>query len=609
MKDTARSAGSGKTGLGLIPSMFLVTALSMILTELAGVISTIIDGLITSRALGEDAYSAISLLGPFVSILLLIAGFLSTGSQVVCSKHLGKGEKKEADDVFSATCLIIVLASAVLVAMCVFMPRQLISISGVSMNRKPELYPLMFRYLSGYLFGIPALMLIQLISPVVVMDGSGRLLPISSVILCIVNVAGDLISIYVFHAGIFGIALATSIAYYVQLFVLLTHFFRKKGVFHLSLRFSNLFHLLEVVKAGSPSLVRKVASVLRDLIINRFNLIIALSTAAVAARGMQNDLNLLMFCLATGISRTLLTMCSVYYSAEDRAGLKRLFAFSMKFGILLTAVAGAILALLAPVIAGYYSSDPEVIAMAVFSIRCLALSLVFDLVSISYQNYLQGIQRRKILSVIALAERFAIPVGLALLLGRMFGSKGVLASVPFGKIVLVLIMFIGICVKCKGIPRHIEDFMFLPEGFGGSESDNMYERVTSIDEVGALSEKAGSFCAERGIDDRTTKLISLFTEEIINNVFEHGKKKRLHPYGVDYRLAVNDEKISITFRDLCQAFDPIHWKQLHSGESTPDDVGIKLVLGLAEDVKYFNAFQSNNLILYLEPKPDTGSEI
>ena len=108
--------------------MFLFTALALILTALAGVISTIIDGMITSRNLGEDAYSAISLLGPFVSILLLIAGYISTGSQIVCSRYLGKGEKKEADAVFSVSLMITILASAVLVILCIFAPRFLISV-------------------------------------------------------------------------------------------------------------------------------------------------------------------------------------------------------------------------------------------------------------------------------------------------------------------------------------------------------------------------------------------------------------------------------------------------------------------------------------------------
>ena len=77
----------------LIPGMFMATAFAMILTELTGVIATISDGLITSRALGPDAYSAISLLGPFTGILLVIAGSMATGCQVIAAQYLGKGEK------------------------------------------------------------------------------------------------------------------------------------------------------------------------------------------------------------------------------------------------------------------------------------------------------------------------------------------------------------------------------------------------------------------------------------------------------------------------------------------------------------------------------------
>ena len=130
----------------------------------------------------------------------------------------------------------------------------------------------------------------------------------------------------------------------------------------------------------------------------------------------------------------------------------------------------------------------------------------------------------------------------------------------------------------------------------------MYDRIDTIDEVAPLSEKACLFCKDHGIEERTAKLISLFTEEMASNVILHGRKRRFGAYGVDYRLAINDDKISITFRDLCEAFDPVRWRELHRDEAMPDSVGIRMVLDLAKDVRYFNAFQSNNLILYLDRK-------
>ena len=53
--------------------MFLSTAVSMIFTRLAGVIAHIIDGIVPCRYIGQDAYSAVSLLGPFTGTLVLLA--------------------------------------------------------------------------------------------------------------------------------------------------------------------------------------------------------------------------------------------------------------------------------------------------------------------------------------------------------------------------------------------------------------------------------------------------------------------------------------------------------------------------------------------------------
>lgn len=88
-----------------------------------------------------------------------------------------------------------------------------------------------------------------------------------------------------------------------------------------------------------------------------------------------------------------------------------------------------------------------------------------------------------------------------------------------------------------------------------------------------------------------------------SNVILHGKKRRFGTYGVDYRLAIIDNKISITFRDMCESFDPVRWRELHSNETTPDSIGIRLVLNLVKDVRYYRAFRSNILILYLDGKP------
>ena len=85
----------------VLASMFLPAAIVMIFTQVTGVVANIIDGVITSRFLGPDAYSAVALLGPMVNIILLLASFISIGGQIVCSHKVGTGERDEANAVFS----------------------------------------------------------------------------------------------------------------------------------------------------------------------------------------------------------------------------------------------------------------------------------------------------------------------------------------------------------------------------------------------------------------------------------------------------------------------------------------------------------------------------
>ncbi len=291
---------TGKQGKNMIAGMFFSAALAIIFTQVAGVVASIIDGIITSRYLGETAYSAVSLLVPFTGILTMLAGFFATGCQVVCSQQIGNGKKDEANQVFSLTVVLTVIMSVILVLGCVLFPGQLISISGISIEKHQEIYPEMLRYLRGYMFGIPALMLIQVIGPMIVMDGGKRLFSLSAAVLCISDVIGDLMNALVFHGDNFGMGIATSAAFLFQLLMISSHFFRKRGYFRLSIRNIRTGWTKDVARAGYPTFVRKLATTLRDLFINRMNLAVALSTAAVAARGVQNDLNTLMFCIGLG---------------------------------------------------------------------------------------------------------------------------------------------------------------------------------------------------------------------------------------------------------------------------------------------------------------------
>lgn len=584
----------------VISNMFLSAAIAMIFSQVAGVMSNIIDGIITSRFLGADSLSSVSLTGPFISTIILVAGFISTGSQVVCGGLVGVGKRREANSVFSVALLVTLLGAIFFIILCSLFPEVIFRICGVTKESHPVFFSGMVDYLHGYMVGIPAVMLIQILGPFIAMDNGKTYFSISAFILCISDIIGDLLNALIIHGGVFGMGLATTIAFYIQLLFLLCYYLRKNCYFTFSISNIRLGLLWDISKEGAPTLVRKLATVLRDLLVSRINLSVALTGAAVAARAMQNDLNTLMFCIGLGIGKTLLSITGIYYTAGDRKGLTRVFSYSVKISIIISGVASLVLFIFAPLIASLYSNDYEVVSYSVFSIRCMAVSLVLDTLLVTFQNYLQGIRNRGLVNLFNFGERFIIPVMLAFIMGKFFGSKGVLASIAVGKIILIVVIYIFICIYLKRPANMVEDFMFLPKDFGGEKEDNLYASIENMEDVIEVSLQAEKFCKSHGCADKKAKNMACFVEEMAGNIILHGKTKAKRKVKVDFRLhADSNGTICLTLRDYCSQFDPTAFYEAHQMDSDDKYIGIRLVTKMANRIAYFNAFNSNNLMIIL----------
>lgn len=579
----------------VISSMFLPVAIAMIFTQLVGVVATIIDGLITSIYFGEEAYSAISLVYPLVNTLVLLAGFLSTGCQVVCSKKIGQGKKDEANSTFTVAIIGGLIVSAIFIFICIAFPLTMFRICGVTLEKHPEFYVHMSDYLKGYLIGVPAIMLVQIISPILIIDNDKNLVQLSALILCLTDILGDIANAIIFKGGVYGMGVATSIAYILELSVMMLHFISKKSNFRFDLRKFSIIDIKGMISGGSPTFVRKLATIIRDIVINRLNLAVALSAAAVVARGLQNDISLLLFSIGLGIGKTLITMTSMYHGANDMQGLKRLYLYALKVSLVISSIAAIVMLAFSYPISSLYTSDKEVLEYSVFAICCLALVLPLDTLTVALQNYLQGIENLKLVNIMNFGERFFIPVITAIALGIPFGSKGILASIAAGKILIILMMFIIVCIRRKGLPKSINDFMFLPDDFGGSAAHNYYAEIDTLDDVMNASIEVQEYCKNNGIDPIKANHISLFIEEMAGNIVNHGVHKK--QISVNLRVFISDGQILITLRDYFNYFDPTEYHKLQSDTYDGESNGIRIVMQLAKEVRYVNAFGINNLMI------------
>ena len=118
--------------------------------------------------------------------------------------------------------------------------------------------------------------------------------------------------------------------------------------------------------------------------------------------------------------------------------------------------------------------------------------------------------------------------------------------------------------------------------------------MTEQEQVIPASQAVEAFCKEKGATEKETMMLSLFVEELSKNIIQYGfTDKRSH--SIDIRLIQLDNGWLLRMRDNCKKFDPTEWIKLHEDSDPTKNLGIRMVCGMAKDVKYLSTLELNCL--------------
>ena len=83
-----------------------------IIVEAVNFIVSLTDGIVAGNVLGADAFAAIGLLAPFLSISTFLASIVNTGTVLNYSYEIGKFNKHRANEFFSQGVIAALLVGA-----------------------------------------------------------------------------------------------------------------------------------------------------------------------------------------------------------------------------------------------------------------------------------------------------------------------------------------------------------------------------------------------------------------------------------------------------------------------------------------------------------------
>ncbi len=246
----------------------------------------------------------------------------------------------------------------------------------------------------------------------------------------ILNMMLDPILIFVFHLGISGAGIATMVAQYLSLFILLIPFFRNRTASRLRLSYisRNFDTFINIIVTGSPSLARQGLNSISTAMLNMMAK--PLGDAAIAAMSVVGRVSNMLFSLSLGIAQGFQPVSSFNYGAGDYKRVKESTVFTIGFGTALIAVLCTLAFINAPLIISLFRSEELVIEIGSAALRLMCFGLLL-LPTVSVTNMLfQGIGESKKALFVACLQSGAFFIPLVVILTRAFGVNGLICATP-----------------------------------------------------------------------------------------------------------------------------------------------------------------------------------
>lgn len=396
--------------------LFLLMAIPGSIGMLASALYQLIDGMLVGRILGDTAFAAINLAMPLVIINFSLADLIGVGSAVPISIRLGEKKEKEANNLFTCSCLLIVGTSFLFGALMFLLAPTLIHFMGA----KTELAQLAIAYLRVYALCAPVTTIIFAVDNYLRICGKVRESMLLNIFMSVLTAILEFTFLYLFKWGIWAAALATCSGMFICSFIAFYPFVRNK----LQLRFCKPhFHkkmIKQIILCGSPNFLNNIATRITSIFMNIILLRLG-GTMAVSVYGILMFVDGFIQPLLYGMCDSLQPAIGYNLGEGNGARVKSIakccFVSSFLLSMLLVVVMIAFPKQLVHLFTS--NTDDAFMNMAVTALLLFSITYVTRWFSFATQSFMSAIEQPVFASIISISTALVFPILLVILLWPM----------------------------------------------------------------------------------------------------------------------------------------------------------------------------------------------
>ena len=573
---------------------------ALLVASLIPTLSGLINGLIIGNSFPPEAMAATSFVSPLAMVISAIASTFASGAGIIYGRYLGRGQAEDVHKVYTASFTSLLIIGIVLTTVGELFAEP---IAGMIGAHGDTLQPTI-DYLRGQFVGtIPSLIAPSLVT-FLNLGNEARYGMLSSLVLAVCILVFGMLNVNVFHGGMMGMGIASSMAGFCTFAFLYAKFLKHPEFGHIVRDSKIAFETGNMVRLGAPVAVLQIGAAVRNMILNSMTASTG-GVLAVAGLGIMSSSSGLLSAVNVALISVTSTLVSISAGEENKTSLYNLVNYLLKTGAVIFLSVAAVYCVAAPFLAALFGMNSDGGQIASSAIRFYCGEYLANWFCCILIGTYQSIGRSGLASLLqflitCLYGIIVIYTGAAVA-PEGYKVFGVWSCYGISQILGVVTIVLIAWIKSKHFPNSIEKLLWLDKDYGVPEKDRIVISVDSVDDVVTVARTVQEFLRDRNIDNRRSMDTALCLEEMAGNIISHGftKSKKKKDLSVDIYVAVKNDEIMIRLKDNAPQFDP--FSKLKQYRETVDDpmknIGIRMVSGIAKEMRYQTTLGMNVLMI------------
>ena len=415
----------------------LLFALPTILSSIFSSLYSTVDGIFVARWVDTDALSAINITMPMTYLASALGMMFGSGGNALVSKKLGEGKVREAQEDFSLLMLVAFLFSIVLAGICFLFLNPLCRFLGSD----TALLSYCREYMIPVLISLPFAvfgMVFQLSFITVGKAGLGAALSVTGGVL---NIVLDWLFISVFHWGLAGAAIATSIGYaFPSITGIIWFCLNRKQILHVVRPKWRVRTIIDSCINGSSEMVSVLAFSVIAILFNRILMSLG-GSDGVASLSIIWYAQGLFGGLFRGYVNGISSVVSYNFGRQDKRQLSSLFRISVKTLGIVGLVVMAVSYFAGGFVVDFFAKNNEnVRQIAIHGFRIVLTSFPMMAYNIFGSGWFTALNDGKTSAILSFCRTVLFMVIPVLILPRIFEMDGVWMSITVGEVLSILMV-------------------------------------------------------------------------------------------------------------------------------------------------------------------------